>query len=336
MLQSSVQEDEKLGAKAYDDEAGCDATSFVAWRDVALLAMLVTLALGCWILPSSRWPTWAEWVARWRLALSEALSPDELDTIGVVVGDRSTDWIESSFRPSWLAHKYHGWMMMLACSWPRRWQPTPRLVGEEHLKTALASGRGAIIFTATFAYNDLMTKAALARAGYQVSHVSMTTHGFTGEGPLARFLNLIYTRAEMRFLRERMVFHGMDTKEINARIRARLRDNATVMVTVTPLGRRTSVRPCLHGRVRIATGGLSHGCETGTVVLPTFTTQKPDGQIETIIEPPLDMPTGLPKSDAIERMVSDYVPRLEAHIAEHPEQFCFAASRRHGQLFIEP
>ncbi|MGI9436738.1 MAG: hypothetical protein ACR2Q4_18230 [Geminicoccaceae bacterium] len=311
-------------------------TPTVPWRDVALLAILAILALGSWVLPSTLWPKWAGWIARRRIAWGEAFSRDDLDTIRAIVGDRSTEWIENSFRPSWLGHKYHGWMMVLACQVPRRWQPKTRLIGEEHLKSALAKGQGTVLFAATLAYNDLITKAALAQSGYLVSHVSMTTHGFTNGGLVARLLNPIYTHAEKRFLRERMVFHGKNTKTINARIKAKLRDNAPVMITVTPLGRRTSVRPCLHGQVRIATGGLTHGWEAGSAVLPIFTIQRPGGQIETIIEPPLDMPAGLSKNDAVERMVSDYVPRLEAHIAEHPEQLRFATSRQHGELLIEP
>lgn len=305
-------------------------------RDIGMAGLVLFLGLASWVLPEKRWPALARSLATRRLRRSTGFDRNELATIQVIVGDKPSTWIEQTFRPEWLAHKYHSWMQLLACYRPRRWQPRPKLIGQEHLDAALADGRGAILFTANFAYQDLMAKAALAGAGYQLSHLSRDSHGFI-EGKLSRWLlNPIYTCIERRFLKERLVFSGNRTKKVNGMIRARLRNNQPVMVLVTPLGRRVAILPFLHGQIRIATGALNFACETGAAVLSVFTVRKPDGLIETIVEPALDRPAYRSRGETIETMLQDYVPRLEMYVAQYPDQFAFPSSSQHGEALIEP
>jgi len=318
-----------------------DTASAVPWlqgRDVFVTALLVTFWLLSLCLPERRWPGLARWFAQRRLANSARLSSDELETVKVVVGhgEGKSAWIEETFRRDWLAHKYLSWMQLLACYRPWRWRPQPKLIGRQHVDEALARGRGVILLTANFVYKDLMTKAALAGAGYGASHLSRDSHGFAESRLGKALLNPIYTGIERRFLRERLVFSGRDTKKVNELLRARLRENRPIMVTVTPLGRHVTTLPFLHGRIKIATGGLNFACEAGAQVLPVFTIRTPDGDIETIIEHPLVMETGVSNSEAIKAMLDDYVPRLETYVAQNPDQFAFPTSDRHGHALIEP
>lgn len=309
-------------------------------RDILVVALLIGLGLVAFFLPERSWPGVARACARKRLARSARLSGEELETVKVVVGqgeDRAA-WIEESFRTDWLAHKYLSWIQILACyrPWPWRWRPQPTLVGRQHLEDALAQGKGVVLLTANFVYKDLMTKAALTAAGFGASHLVRDSHGFAESRLGKTLLNPLYAGIERRFLRERLVFSGSDTGEVNKLIRARLRDNRPILVTVTPLGRRVSTLPFLHGRIRIATGALNFACEAGAQVLPVFAIQKPDGRFETIIEPPLATPSATSRSEIIAAMLDDYVPRLETYVAQNPEQFAFPTSDRHGRALIEP
>lgn len=325
------------GVSAKVNEAG-NAPPWLQGRDLFAAFLVAVLWLMSLFLPERHWPGLAHWLARRRLAGSAKLSGDELETIKVVVGkgEDKEAWIEEGFRREWLAHKYLSWIQLLACYRPWRWRPRPRLIGRKHLDEALAHGQGVILLTANFAHKDLMTKVALAKAGYWASHLARDSHGFA-ESRLGKILlNPIYVGVERRYLRDRLVYSGSDTKEVNKLIRARLGENRPILVTVTPLGRRVGTLPFLHGRIRIATGALNFACEADAVVLPVFTIRKPDGDVETIIEHPLARPAGVSRSDAIQSMLDDYVPRLETYVAQYPEQFAFPTSDRHGHALIVP
>ncbi|MEZ5935516.1 MAG: hypothetical protein R3F54_27075 [Alphaproteobacteria bacterium] len=316
------------------------ASPWLQKRDVMVVALLAVFWLVAFFLPERCWSGVARAIARLRLARSAKLSGDELETVKVVVGrgDEKAAWIEECFRTDWLAHKYLSWIQILACyrPWPWRWRPEPALVGREHLEDALARGKGVVLLTANFAYKDLMTKAALTRAGFHASHLVRNSHGFAESRLGKALLNPIYAGIERRFLRERLVFSGSDTGEVNKLIRARLRENRPILVTVTPLGRRVSRLPFLHGRIKIATGALNFACEADAEVLPVFTIRKPDGSYVTVVEHALARPSGVSRGEVIAAMLDDYVPRLETYVAQNPEQFGFPTSDRHGRALIEP
>ena len=314
------------------------AAPWLQKRDLFAVFLVMALWLTSLLLPERRWLGLARWFARRRLSGSPKLAEDELETVKVVVGkgEDKAAWIEETFRQDWLAHKYLGWIQLLACYRPWRWRPRPRLIGRQYLEEALAQGQGVILLTANFAYKDLMTKAALAQAGYWACHLVRDSHGFAESRLGKALLNPIYAGIERRFLRERLVYSGSDTREVNKLLRMRLQENRPILVTVTPLGRRVAALPFLHGRIRIATGALNFACEAGAQVLPIFAIRKPDGDIETIIEPPLTQPTGLSRAETIEAMLDDYVPRLETYVAQYPEQFAFPTSGRYGRALIEP
>lgn len=121
-------------------------------RDILATALVIILWLMSLCLPERYWRNMVFWLARQRLACSARLSDDELETVKVVVGhgDGKAGWIEESFRPNWLGHKFVIWMMLLACYRPWRCQPQPKLIGRQHLDTALAQSRGTVLLTANF------------------------------------------------------------------------------------------------------------------------------------------------------------------------------------------
>lgn len=313
-----------------------ELTPWIHGRDLGIAGLVLLLGFASCFLPERNWLSFVRKLVAKRLRRGSNLDRQELATFQVIVGDRSSSWIEQHFRPAWLSHKYHSWMQLLACYRPRFWRPSPRLIGREHLDSAVARRHGVLLLTANFAYQDLMGKAALACAGYQLSHLARNTHGFCESRFGQRLLNPIYTLIEDRFLKERMVFSGTQTRDVNAKIKAKLKDSQLVSIKVTPLGRRVLALPFLFGQITIATGALKFASETGAAVLPVFTIRKPDGTIETIIEPELNQPAGNTCSETIETMLQDYVPRLEMYVAQYPEQFSFPSSSDRGEMLIKP
>lgn len=305
-------------------------------RDMVKAAVIVLLALGSWLLPETRWAALARSLAKRKIAGQAKLTDDELATIRVIVGDRPSSWIQTSFLPDWCTQKYLAWMFLLANIWPGRWQASEELVGNEHIEAALAQGKGAILLTSRFVFKDLMTKVSLARAGHKSCQLSRESHGFS-DGPVCRrLLNPICNRIEDRFLGERLIFKGQNTKAITARIKQCLEDNKLVLVAATPLGRRVSVLPFLDGQIQIATGALNFACDMEAPVLPSFTLRAPDGKVRTIVGQPLERPTSGSREMVIDMMLADYVRRLEAYVSCNPDQFAFPTSSRHGEMMIQP
>jgi len=311
-----------------------DKTSFISRRDVVVGGLVSVLAVASWTLPETRWLAFAQRIARFRIKQRGPLTPGERAMITIVVGDRTDDWVDEIYWPKALGHKYLSWMQILAGHAPRRWQPDVRLIGGEHVDRAREGGRGVVLLTATFAYKDLMAKAAFAQAGYGISHLSKDTHGFSETRFGKCWLNPIYTSVEERYLRERMVFSGQNTKDVSIKLRERLQQNAPVMITVTPLGRRVACRPFLGGQIHIATGGLNFAAECGTPVLPVFTLRQHDGAITTFVGAPLDQPRAAGRNQKIDTMLADYVPRLEKTVLSEPDQFSFPLSDQFGQPLL--
>ena len=315
------------------------ATPVQPWlqrRDIMVAGLILAFGLIGFCLSEKRWPAWARWFADRRLARAAKLSEEERRTVEVIVDRNKGDWIESHFRKRWLQHKYLSWIEILACYQPWGWRPRPVLIGQQYLDDALADGRGVVLLTANFAYKDLMTKAALAKAGRLACHLKRDSHGFAESVLGKRLLNPIQSRIERRFLRDTLVFSGDQTAYVNPLIRTRLRQNQMLFVTVTPLGRRVSLLPFLHGRIRIATGALKFACESGAKVLPIFTIRQPDGRVDIIIEPALRGQHEESYAAAIQSMLEDYVPRLEGYVAQYPDQFTFPLSSQYGEALIEP
>ena len=306
------------------------------WRDGAVIGLASILGLASWTLPEVRWPNFAGRLARYRIKRRMPLSEAELALIRIITGDQPVSWIEKDYWPEALAEKYLSWMYILACHRPGGRRLKTLLIGGENVDKALEAGRGAVLFTATFIHKDLMAKAAFAQAGYEICHLSRDTHGFSETRFGKRWLNPVYTRIEERYLRERMVFSGSNTRDVSTRLRQRLSENAPVMITVTPLGRRVAVLPFLHGRIHIASGGLSIASESQAPVLPVFTVGKHEGVMTTIVGPALDQPEGADRRTKIDAMLRDYVPRLEDHVRHNPTQFSFPLSDQFGKALISP
>ncbi len=112
--------------------------------------------------------------------------------------------------------------------------------------------------------------------------------------------------------------------------------NQLVLALVLPTGRRASVMPFRRGKIRIATGMLNLALEIGAAVLPVFTVRQADGQFVTTVEPALAPPTARSRGAAIEAMLQDYLPRLDAYVGRYPDQFSYPLSAQHGVPLIEP
>ena len=210
----------------------------------------------------------------------------------------------------------------LRCHHPRGWRPDIRLEGREHLDRALGAGRGAIVWRAPFVFATLVTKMALHAAGYGLVHLSRLGHGYSPTRFGVRVLNPVRTRAEDRYLAERVVIGARPLQAAMRTLARRLAANRVVSIAAGAQGVKTCAAPFLGGELRVATGAPNLALRTGAPLLPVFTVREGPGRFLTVIEPPLEARARPPGASRRRRTLSRrLVARIEHHARRWPDQF---------------
>ncbi len=148
-----------------------------------------------------------------------------------------------------------------------------RVLGLDHLKAALADGRGAILWAAPFAHQSLNGKRALFEAGIAAHQVSEQSHGFLGSRFARTVLNPSLLLTEDRFLAKRLSFSQLAPQDIALRMRAALRAGGVLIVENNAESGRRFLRVPLSGAwtVDMATGPIRLALRQGAPLLPCAT-----------------------------------------------------------------
>ena len=197
-------------------------------------------------------------------------------------------------------HKPERWRRRIVRKWlrplpalraqrPGGWRVSIRLTGREQIAAALAPGRGAILWVSLDAdAPNMVSKMALAGAGFQVSHLSRPNHGFGGSPFQRRYLNPLVTRAESRFLAERIVISGAAPLAAMRTLRARLTANHLVSIIAFSGEAKREVEVTVEGQsFRFPSGPVTLASQSGASLLPIFCVERKPGKFEVLVEPPL-------------------------------------------------
>ena len=145
-------------------------------------------------------------------------------------------------------------MQVFRCHAPMRLEPDISIEVEAHLETALAAGRGAILWDSHFYFASLITKMGLYRSGYRLHHISRREHGFSQTNFPICVLNPNRTSIEAQYLANRVVMSDDNTGAISDGLANRLSDNEVVSVTVRGDSNRPVETRFLNSTMRIAPG----------------------------------------------------------------------------------
>jgi lauroyl/myristoyl acyltransferase len=203
---------------------------------------------------------------------------------------------------------------------PGGWNPEIRVAGAEHIETALARGCGVVLWINTFVYSDLATKKGLHEAGYKISHLSRPHHGGSRTRFGIRVLNPIWTRVENRYLAERVTIHSNDSSSALATLRARLRENRIVSITVGDQAKRTADVNILGTTMRVATGPLHLVRSMNAALIPVFTVMREGGTLEVNVERPL-MTGDDDQAESYESIAQRHARMLEHYLLQTPDQW---------------
>jgi lauroyl/myristoyl acyltransferase len=292
------------------------AAKYVRAKDFATFVKLPLAALVAWTLPEPWWDR----VAGAGLARSAGKIAGDRERLRALLrGGGLSVPVEDVLREYRRNLRLHQ-TQYLRCHHPRGWRPDIRLEGREHLDQALADGRGAIVWVAPFVFAPLVAKMALHAAGYRLVHLSRLGHGYSPTRFGVRVLNPVVTRAENRYLGERVVIGTTPLPEVLRTLAKRLAANRVVSIMAAAQGAKTCAAPFLGGELRLATGAPNLALRTGARLLPVLAVREAPGRFLTVIEPPLDLQPPSGRGQALQDLVAGLVARLERGARRWPDQ----------------
>lgn len=197
--------------------------------------------------------------------------------------------------------------------------------GLEHLATALAAGKGAVLWESALFGRRNLAKQALYRHGLRIHQVHDRLHraGFAADpsrprGERSRALAYFEAR-EREFTAAIIHTAHPETLGATRRILAALARNEIVCITAdVAYGHRLLRFPLLGEPKTFPTGMVSVARTTGAALLPLFCVREPDGRYRVVIEP------ALPVSDVAARegeTLGRYAQILDAWMRRYPEQY---------------
>jgi lauroyl/myristoyl acyltransferase len=203
------------------------------------------------------------------------------------------------------------------------WDPVLRLEGVAHLDSALAAGRGAVLWVANFCFNALATKKALHDAGYRLWHLSRPEHGFSRSTAGIALYNGIRTGAERQQLEGRIVFERDRPGAAAVAAMRVLAQNGILSITAGDWeGQRIAGIDVCGGKLPLAVGAPRFARLAGAALLPVFTVRGADQQtIRVVIEPALAVTTDGKTDDALQAAAQAFGRLLERYIRRFPAEW---------------
>ncbi len=268
--------------------------------DAFEVLVLAALVLPAWCLPTRAWPAVARALATITNILTHRPVPTLPDDLAHALG-RPVDATEARrIRRSMQVAYFEERLRVLATYPPRRWEPSVLIEGRQHVEAALASGRGAILWVNEFVGSDLVAKAAAHQAGYAPSHLTRPEHGYSTSRLGIRLLNPIQTRAEDRFLDERVTMQSETGVAALRTLARKLSDNGVVTITVGADAVRKRSTPFLGGHLTVGTGPITLALSSGASLLPVITLCRGPGEFSVIIKPDVVPRDGRGRDDAVD------------------------------------
>ena len=161
----------------------------------------------------------------------------------------------------------------------------------------------------------------LHRAGYAVSHLSHPRHGFSSTRFGMRCLNPVHTRAEDRYLRERVRLSPDAAGAALATLGDRLGGNGVVSISVRGDSRRPAMVLFLGGEIRIAVGAPVLAHKSAAALLPVFPLRTGEDGFTVFVEPALEIDPALDRRVAVADALGRYARLLERYVLDYPGQW---------------
>jgi hypothetical protein len=295
------------------------ARPFFSMDDVWLLIELPLLFVLCSLVPEQKWAATslkleALKIRVGRVSLNSILSGMRL------VGRR--DVVQSSALEVTATRTEHHLQVLRDFFWG--WSSDVTLVGAHHIAEALSKQRGAVLWVAHMSFNALAVKKALHAESIAVSHLSRPEHGFSKSLFGISFFNVIRSKTESRYLRQRIIIDRKNPMVATHRALRELQRNQIISITAGAWegSRVATVNVGENAELDLATGAPGLAFLTGAALLPVYAVQQ---QRSTKIIVTVDKPILLDRSRDrdLEVMASaqTFMDRMAMIIADYPAQW---------------
>ncbi len=287
-------------------------TALIKAPDALTALTLLGLAPFAWLVPRHAWGrltralSWLHIKLRGSHAhLLEAAFPALATTASV-----------GELEHAYLAGTYEEILLTLREQLSRDWQAEICLRGEEHIRMALANGRGAVLWTFSCTFGGLVSKIALRSAGFPVVNLRSFVHPYSNSLFGRAVLNRIRNRIEDRYLRDSVILVDGDEANALQKLEAYLDQNVPVAIAAS--GSKPLELPFLGGTLRLALGAPTLAALKAAPLLPTFTVPNANGGFDLVIEPPIQVPADAPLRDKAEDIGRSYAHVLETYVIQYP------------------
>ncbi len=204
--------------------------------------------------------------------------------------------------------------MLLPRMKPKLLRQYVRFEGVQHVKDALAKGKGAIILTGHFGNWELLA------AGISATVAPLT--------PIVRELRSPRLNALVSRYREKAGYSTID-RDTGVRQALRCLRNNNLLGIVADVD--TSVNGVFvdfFGRLAYTPySPIAFALKTGAAILPSFIVRQPDGTHQAIIEPPLTLDRCDDKEKELVINTQKYTKVIESYIRKNPEQWIWMHQR---------
>ncbi len=211
-------------------------------------------------------------------------------------------------------------VQVLKCYRPGGYRPQIETVGLEHLRKALTTGRGAILWSPEFTFQSAVAKMALHGEGFPVTFLIRPSHPFSGTRAGIRFLNPIQGRIEERYVRERVIITRNHELTAIRSLQRRLRENGVVWIGAGGPASTVVPTPFLGGYLGVAAGPPRLARVAGCDLLPLLVLRTSPGRFEVRIERPLSL-AGKDGPRVAESACRQFSELTEAYVRRYPDQW---------------
>ena len=285
-------------------------SGFVDSKDLLNTATLCALTAPAWLLPARTWPRLCRLVAALHVHLRRS-RPDGIARAATL--DRikiSAEELERALQ----AGIYQEILHTLREHRPGGWRPQIDVQGCENIDLALSKGRGAILWTSSWIFDELVVKKGLHQAGVHFIDLRSFPHPFSGTLYGKKILNPIQTRVEDRYLKDCVTILPDEEVAAVLKLRSLLRRNEVVAIAAVGYGNKPVHVPFLDGVLKLSRGAPILAGLSKAPLLPIFTLPTSSGGFEVTIEQPLTaQASDNPQRDA-EILAGQYAALLETYV----------------------
>jgi KDO2-lipid IV(A) lauroyltransferase len=183
-----------------------------------------------------------------------------------------------------------------------------KIEGVEHIKSALAKGKGVIMLSAHIG-NWELGGAALSLSGYPINAVVLTHQN--------KKINDFFTRQRLKG-KMRPIEMGASLKDCY-RV---LKGNGLLALMGDRDFTKNGLAIKFFGKTTLLPKGPAvFGYREGAAIVPTFMVRQPDDSFRLFMEPPIFADRGEDESRAVTELANRYVRVMEAYIRQYPTQW---------------